>query len=139
MSKYDTQAEEFLKEHDLTLSTHYVDTVINPWGKGPYGDSYNDKYRITIRRKDSGKAFTFNFFNSMNAHMKNERPTAYDALACLSAESYEPYGDKWGFFNEFGYEPNKENEALYYRVKRFAKRINKFFTEDELEPLREIN
>jgi hypothetical protein len=139
MSEYENQARKFLEDQGLRLSIHYKDTVSDPWGNADANHGVHDKYRVTLRRTDQKGSFSFNFFNSIVAHEKHERPTAYDVLACLSLESYEPEGDKYDFFKEFGYEPSRENEALYHRVKRFAKRINAFFTDQELEKLREIS
>ena len=137
MSEYEKQAQDFLKKFGLKISATQRDTNPPAWEEKPEYNRY--RYRVKVTRKSTGKSLSFQFWDSINAYMKNKRPTAYDLLACLGSESY-PQPDFKGFCGDFGYdEDSRKAHALWGRVKRFAERINGFFTDAELEDLREIN
>lgn len=66
-------------------------------------------------------------------------PSAYDVLACISSDAYTPetFTD---FCAEYGYEADSIKALQSYRRRdRFAKRLQAFFTADELEQLSEIH
>ena len=69
--------------------------------------------------------------------MKEEaRPTAYSILACLT--KYDP-GTLEDFCSDFGYDPDrKSTDKLYIDVMREYKNLERLFTEEQMEELREI-
>jgi len=59
-------------------------------------------------------------------------------LTCVSSDSnvYDSFED---FCGEFGYDTDsRKAEGTWKKVKKFADRINAFFTETELEEFQEI-
>lgn len=135
MSEYEKQARDFLKKFNLKVSATFLDYQPPQWDK----ESYNRRrYRIRITRKDTGKSLTFIFWDSIANDQEGKRPSAYDLLACTGSESYL-YEDFEDFCSSFGYDADsRKAEATWKRAKKFAERINHFFTERELEQLREI-
>jgi len=94
---------------------------------------------VTITRKGTpGQKLTFQWWNSIQATKNNEQPTTYDALSSISSDSTE-YSDFVEFCGEMGYSTDSI-EALHTwkAYQKLSSRINKFFTEEELDGLREI-
>lgn len=104
-------------------------------------------YRVTLSRNDPAvrreswkplKRIVFDFWGSIADAEKGIHPTAYDVLACISSDTYCAESFKeWA--GEFG-ESTDSIRALqtYRRCAAFAKRLNQFFTAEEVEALREI-
>jgi len=136
ISEYDKQAELFLKHFNLAVKIAYLDNNPPPWDED---QSHNRlRYRVTIQRKDTHKSLSFTFWDSIANAEKGERSTAYDVLGCVSSDSntYDSFED---FCGELGYDTDsRKAETTYKGVKKFADRINAFFSETELEELREI-
>ena len=102
-------------------------------------NQWHDKYTVTIRR--NGMSYSFQFYNSAYATARNERPTAYDVLACV--EKYIPDGDVWDFANEYGYEIYDKQtfnrvSKIYKACEKQANKINRIF-DDCMDELYEIN
>lgn len=133
MNEYEKQARDFLKNHGAKMTICYRDTVQGfPFDKTD--KNFHDKYTVTIRR--GGKSYSFPFYNSAYSTERNERPTAYDVLACI--EKYEPYGDVWDFASEYGY--TIEDRESFQRVERIfkacqtqARKINRLFADCMVE------
>ncbi len=136
VSEYDKQAEAFLNHWNLSVIITHLDNNPPSWDEDQGHNRL--RYRITIKRKDRHKSLTFIFWDSIANAEKGERPTAYDVLACASADSNDP-GTFEDFCGEFGYDTDsRKAEGIYKRVKKFADRLNAFFSEAELEELQEI-
>jgi len=136
ISEYDKQAETFLKHCNLAVKIAYLDNNPPQWDEDQGHDRL--RYRVTIQRKDTHKSLSFIFWDSIANAEKGERPTPYDVLTCVSSDSnvYDSFED---FCGEFGYDTDsRKAEGTWKKVKKFADRINAFFTETELEEFQEI-
>lgn len=137
MSEYDKQAQAFLNKFGLKVSVTYLDNNPPAWDEEQSHDRL--RYRVTIQRKDTHKSLSFIFWDSIANAERGERPKPYDVLASTSAESHI-YDDFEDFCSEFGYSTDsRKAERTWKNIDKFAKRINAFFSEEELETLREIN
>lgn len=159
VSKYDLQAEQFLKETETSFKAEYVE-------HGLYFD--NDKetrdiYKITLTRKDK-KPFIFRFGQSIvnsgtitdnkvysdsflrdgrmittkksDYKQKRTAPSAYDVLACLT--KYD-VGSLEDFCSEFGYDSDSRTaEKIYLAVVREYNEVKRLWSETEIEKLAEI-
>lgn len=145
MSEYTIQAEEFLTKHGLKFRATHKGDKCPPWvnpdepqrGSCSCGSIHGDRYRITISRPGGGR-LSFDFWDSYDNMRKGEEPTAYDVLACISGDAYCPevFED---FCDEYGYGADSRKAwALFNRMQKFAGRMKKFFTEEELTALSEI-
>lgn len=134
MNEYEEQAKDFLGRYGLAVSITRLDNKPPPWEEKPPCRHW--RYRVKVRRKANNKTLSFYFWDSEYNYIKNKRPTAYDILATLSLPSYE-YGDFNDFCEEFGYSDDSIKAFKTWRaINRFARRIQKFFTANELEELR---
>jgi len=60
------------------------------------------KYWVILENRTTGAKYGFEFWNSISAKLKNERPNAYDVLACLDTYADgESFND---FCSDYGYE-----------------------------------
>jgi hypothetical protein len=100
-----------------------------------------DQYEITLsRRTASGIAYPangcsagsiwFDFWGSINDHEQGNLPTAYDVLASLGGEPTQ--ADE--VYAEFGPMPPSDCE----RIAAFGRKLQAFFTEEELDALQEV-
>ena len=128
--EYEAQAERFLDEFNLTLRVAFKGDKCPPWDD--HRHIHGDRYRITIKRK-AGKSISLDFWNSLSDVRQGNRPTAYDVLSCISAESQSPTNPD-EVAKEFG--GMKPSEAI--AVAKFATRLQRFFSNHELEQLAEI-
>lgn len=157
-SKYNEQAEAFLKKTNTTLDVEYI-------GHGPFWDDENetrDIYRFTLTR--DGRKYSSKFGQSIvnsgtataeyeftkeakrmgeflpkakNLARKRQKPTAYNILACLT--KYEP-GTLEDFCSEFGYDvDSRKAEKTYFAVQKEYKGVCLIWNAEEREQLAEIN
>ncbi len=106
----------------------------------PYCDGkciHGDRYRVTISRKAGGR-ISFDFWNSHNDMCNGNEPTAYDVLACMSADVNCPESlDE--FCGEYGYDiDSRKAEATFRRCNAFGRKLRAFFSATEQEALQEI-
>ncbi|GHU55173.1 hypothetical protein AGMMS49975_16610 [Clostridia bacterium] len=135
MSSYTEQAEQFLKDCGAKLKVEYVEYDY-------YFDNDKEKrdiYRFKIMR--NGKQYSAKFGQSIAKSNDDEKPTAYDILACL--QKYEPETDMWDFAHDYGYEVHGRTD--YEKVSRIHKSVGrewrgvKRLFGDVLEQLQEIS
>lgn len=96
-----------------------------------------DVFRITL--KNTAHKYSFNFGQSIMDSTGNgdNEPTCYDILACLTKYPVYDFED---FCSEYGYDTDSRKAYKTYKaVKREWENVNKLFTEEQLELLREIN
>lgn len=151
---YLQQAKDFLVSCNATFECVLIDNVPSEHTKM----GRHDVYRCVIRRKKKYDdklvipRFTQSIVNSrgydgQTQYLTNSRgrhdpttpkkPTAYDVLTCLT--KYDP-GSAKNFMNEFGSSGDSLRDIKTYRaVRREWKRVSAFFSEVELNALREIN
>ncbi len=135
-SEYDIQAEKFLEKYGLKVNFKLLGCDVPKWeDRG----SLHNHYKITISRKGQpGNKLSFQWWDSVNATENNEQPTAYDALTSLSSDSYD-YADFAEFCSELGYDADSIKALrIWKEYSKLSKRINQFFTDQEMEDLREI-
>jgi len=128
--EYEAQAERFLKRFNLTIKTAFKGDRCPPWDNERH--IHGDRYRVTIRRANN-KSISFDFWNSLNDKEKNIKPTPYGILACISNDASSPT-DPDKVAEEYG--EIKPSQAI--RIARFAKKLQTFFSETELEELYKI-
>lgn len=131
INEYDQQASDFLKKSKVKIIKEYV-----RHGKHFVDDTATrDIYEITIRRKDKESSFMFG--QSVMNSSKKIKPTDYDVLSCLT--KYDP-GTLEDFCSEFGYDTDSIRAGKTYKgVCKEWLMVSNFFTEAEIEELREIN
>ena len=149
-NEYTEQAERFLAEASATISIEFIGRAINTEWKET---KERNKYSVTITTQRG--AMTFDFWDSLhnteitakrprdysealklNREKAAAKPTAYDVLACLT--KYDP-----GLFEEFcadyGYDADSRTaERTYHAVMREYKQLDRIFTAEQTEELREI-
>ena len=136
---YEQQAQTFLERFALKLTVKFADPQHCPkWGH-ERGCIHGDEYRVTLRRQGisanmSPASFRCSFWNSMNDMQQGKKPTAYDVLSSLSSEAHMPTtADEVA--DELG--PMPPSQAI--AAASAARRLQAFFTSDELDALAEIN
>jgi hypothetical protein len=128
MNGYEQQAEKFLQDFNLKIS------LKKGANKNPCNWECGNSYLVTIEKGE--RKLSFDFHDSINNQQMGSIPSHYDILACIYSESYCP--DTLEEFNsEYGYEGNN-GKKIFKFLKIFSKKINKFFTAEELERLEEI-
>jgi hypothetical protein len=128
-------AQAFLDSHNMKMRATHKGDKCPPWCDGSC--VHGDRYRITISRKGAGR-LSFDFWNSQHDRDEGNEPTAYDVFASISGDAYCPDA-----FEEFCSEYDHDTDSrqalqLFRRVSKFAKRLQLFFEEEELEQLAEI-
>lgn len=147
-NEYTRQAKNFLRKNNAKISITFKEVKRNPWNETGYGSQfYHNIYRVRIDRNH--KTFSFDFTDSANNYQTNNRPTAYDILACLTKYEVGSYAD---FCREFGYEPydfdfdyivvngeyyNRKSWNTYKAVKKEYENVIRLFG-DVMEELEEI-
>ncbi len=142
-SEYDIQADKFLHDNGIEFSfVEHGDRC------PPYCDGkclHGHRHRVMLTRTHGtiqGKLFliSFDYWNShadiMATPGKRLRP--YDVLACISSDVHcaEDF-EEW--CNEIGEDSDSRRaEATWKRCRDFSRKLNRFFTEDELNQLAEI-
>jgi hypothetical protein len=161
MDAYHAEAAAFLDAHQLdVLITLSEDDKCPPWtphvpsvkGCRKCGMVHGDQYRVTIRRAGTTvtalherqpapltpHSISFDFWGSPRDRETHCSITAYDVLACVSADANCPT-DRDNAIAEMGMDPDshrKYQSAL--RIARFAARLQRFFTLDELADLAKV-
>ncbi len=144
-SEYEEQAEQFLTKYGLVIRIAFKGDKCPAWEEGDL-HIHGDRYRVTIKRDTQyevgqegrmihiqGKSISFDFWNSKADSEEKKRPTAYDILSTVGSDAFSPTNpDKVAA--EFG--DMKPSQAI--AIARFAKRLQAFFTKDELETVSEI-
>lgn len=129
MSRYDKQAERFLKKTGATIKAEYMET-----GKHFDDDKeVRDIYSITITR--GKRAYTFRFGQSLRettGHGGNA-PSAYDVLSCT--QKYHP-GTFEDFCAELGYDvDSRKAEKVYNAAVNEYTQLSRLFTDKELDEM----
>ncbi len=140
LSEYDKQATTFLEKHGLAFRAVQHADRCPPFCDGTC--KHGDRYRVTISRKRGAPAparVSFDFWNSLHDVQQGETTvTPYSTLACISSDAYTP-DDFESFCGDFGYATDSRvAEQTWKRCLAFAKRLQRFFSEAELQDLSEI-
>ena len=109
----------------LKYGTHFIDDKES-----------RDIFKCTFRRGKN--SFSLIFGQSINQSTGNggNEPTSYDVIACL--QKYD-VGSFENFCSEFGYDVDSRSaERVYKAVCKEFEKVDKFFTDAEIEQLQEI-
>ena len=130
-SEYQLQAEKFLSDHGIKFSSRFI--AFKPYFPGE--KDYRNVYILYLTR--DGKAdYETGFGQSIIDSRSNTLPTAYDLLTCITKYDPASFDD---FCGEYGYNnDSRKAEATYKSVKADWIKVQRFFTEQELEELQEI-
>ena len=133
-NEYEKAAEVFLSETGAKVSISYKGYFINPlWNE----DTPRPKYSVCVSRGRS------RFFITFWGSLKRREVTPYDVLACLQkypCDDYEDFCNDYGFdiYNDFKGGYNKRSRKIWKAcVNEYAK-VERLFSEEELDALREI-
>ena len=124
-NEYERQAADFLERFGFTVR-------IKPGAKDePAWDVHGIGYNVTVRRKSDGRRLSFDFWDSKANMDEGREPTAYDILACLSADMGSPT-DPDEVAKEYG--PDIAPSQAY-KIAAWARRLEVFFEEAEAQAL----
>lgn len=134
-SEYTKQADDFLKKHGITFkATMTADNKCPLFCDGKH--IHGNRHRITMARKGAGGRFTLMFWNSYNDARDGSPVYAYDVLACITKADPGSFED---FCSEYGYDTDsRKAEKTYKAVVQEWKKVERFFSAEELEELWEI-
>jgi len=156
MSEYTEQAEQFLKEHNISFKAVRKADKCPLWCKGEHDIGFKavrkadkcplwckgehvhgERYLITFTRKGTKQRYSLSFWNSLNDVQTGKTPVAYDVLAAI--QKYDP-GDLHEFCQSFGYsEDSIEASRIHKAVVKEWQKVSTFFSVDELKEAQEIN
>ena len=141
-NEYEAQAQKFLQKHGLSFRAVRKEfSRMAPWESKDVS-GIRHEYAVTIRRVEMGKgrknSLDFSFWGSVFDAEQGKDITAYDVLACISSDQFCP--DTFGeFCREYGHDNDSIfAKELWKRAKKFAKKMNGFFSKEELDDLVEI-
>lgn len=164
---YQQQAQDFLTKTNTTFKAEFVKfdkhfdddeygrdiyTITLKRGDRVYAFSFGQSLKDSSRYYDtvtkrifspSGQGLNCNvkvtsdtFFKNHCQLIKGEEPTAYDVLACLTKYEVGTFED---FCSDFGYDTDSRRaEKIYKAVCDEWMNVQRLFTDEEIEQLREI-
>lgn len=134
---YQAQGNDFLKKHNITFKAKFLK---NDYHFQEDKDT-RDIFRITFSRKFPSlipAKFSINFGQSIkeSTGCGDNKPTAYDVLACI--QKYD-VGSFENFCGDFGYNGDSRHaEKIYKGVLKEWEKVSYFFSESEISELQEI-
>jgi hypothetical protein len=138
-TNYNKPVQQWLDDHGIKFRATLSDSKPAAWQ--PSGHHY----RITLSKRGHGRSYdnqpkrlTFDFWSSkadMDAGIKTVG--CYSVLDCVALDSGCPDTLSEFVGNYGGNEDSIKTLQTFKRAKRFADRLNSFFTAEELESLRE--
>ena len=133
MSEYTKQANDFLKRHNIKFHARHID-----YGRYFDGDKESRNiYRLTLTRKGERTRYSTRFGASLDMTWNNIEPTAYDLLTSITKYDPDTFEE---FCSAYGYDTDSRSaERVYRAVCKDWTNVQRFFTEEEIEQLAEIN
>lgn len=129
LNQYEQQAADFL----AATNTTYTAEVMEHRKYWPSDKETRDVYKCTLTK---GNRFISSEFGQSIAS-KGNAPTAYDFLACIVDSNPGTFDD---FCGDFGYDSDSRSAFdTYQKVVEQWLEVSSFYSESELELLREIN
>lgn len=139
MKDYQVQGLDFLRRYGLRFEAANPSGVCPSWdddGKHIHGL----RYTVTLSGQTPHglRRISFPFWNSFKDSKEGKAPTPYDVLACLSGdiscpETFAEYCANYG-----ENEDSRRAERQFLTVRRFALKLQDFFTPGEISALQEI-
>ena len=131
-NEYNTAAADFLVNTGTVFTAQFKETA-------RYFDEdthVRDIYTIVL--KNSNHRYRFNFGQSLkDSDGGNTPPTPYDVLACLT--KYEVYSFE-DFCGDYGYDTDSRKAyKTYKKVLKDWKNVERLFSSEQMEILRDIN
>ena len=135
-NEYDKQAEDFIKFAKIKVTiVRDPNNVCPRWDDGKH--IHGDKY-IVMFSGLGNRRLRFPFWNSYNDAREEKDPRPYDVLACISSDANCPETFE-KFCSDYGYDTDsRKAEAEFKSLKAFAIKLRRFFTQEELDKLQEI-
>ena len=130
MDAYEKQAQDFLENHDATITIEYIGLRTPKWNSTPV-----NAYWFTIERTINNTEYSGTFYDSIHNTENGIKPTTYDILATIWKSEV---GTFFEFCNEFGYNTDdKDSMEIYKAVLTESLAMNEMF-EDCMDELYEI-
>jgi len=128
-SEYEQQAQNFLKKTGSKISIKNTGLKVPNWGKERV-----NSYSIFLENERNG--YFFDFYDSINATQKGEKPTIYGILVCIGVDYSEDFED---FCINYGYATDSIKALETYKeVCRHNEELEAMYTDEELELLSEV-
>lgn len=140
-NEYTKRAAEFCEKTSTNIFAEYSGQAVPQWD----GEKHNH-FKIKIER--GRRYFTIDFYDSLantEKYIPAENgffplrgyPSAYDIITCLQKFDVGTFAN---FCAEFGCdEDSRSAERIYNECKRQFENMERLFTDEEIEELREIN
>ena len=102
-------------------------------------DGYGNRQKYEVELNYNGKTYTAYYIDSVRAYRNGEEINFRNVMECLLMDksAYDCYPDIDDFQNEFGYEKVSECLKAYNGCKETSEGLERLFTEEELEELKE--
>ena len=141
---YEANAQKIAQAIGLVVKATFKGDRCPPWeDKSCKSCVHGDRYCVTLKRVGPDRVFShgepgprslsFDFWNSQADMQAGKQPRYYDILACVASNASTPT-DPDEVAQEYG--DLLPTQAI--AIAKFAKRLQAFFAEAELEMLREI-
>lgn len=129
-----TSIQEFVREHDITMTAEWADSNPN------MPDSANmDHWKVTFKRRNvDGQRRQLTTYFSMGYGHNGREPKAEDVLDCLASDAsgYHNARSFEDWASEYGYdEDSRTAERIYKTIERQANRLERFLGSDALNDL----
>lgn len=132
MNNYDTQANNFLDRFGFRLQIHMTGGKCPIWGHA-HGCQHGDHYRVTIRRLADKRSLSFDWWGSQSMMWNHQEPKSYDVLSNISNNALCSTNP-----DEVAQEFDGIPPTQAIAIAKFARRLQGFFTLDELGALATI-
>lgn len=130
VSEYETKTDALLAGMGVSFKATYLDHALH----FEEDTEARDIYRCIFRR--GAKRFHVRFGQSLDKSREGEPPSSYDVVACLTKDdpgTFEQFCDEYGYDTD-----SRKMFRLYSRVVREWYKVRSFFSDGELDRLREI-
>lgn len=140
---YTKPVDDWLTQKRITMTLYPLGKKLNPWESKPTEPSASWRlmqYKIVFKRPQ--RTVLLNelvipcFTQSKQGTDAGHKPTAYDALCCLTKSDPGSFSD---FCDDYGYdEDSRKAHSTYEAVVAEWEQVSNFFSSEELDQLQEI-
>lgn len=143
MINQDWKEKELRNAYDVTIKTPQGEMNLTFWDSAHNTEIYNMTLSEYAKKrfKCQYEYLTYSYKNKASRELKIKKseavPTTYDILACLQKYDVGTFEE---FCSEFGYdEDSKTADKIYIAVIKEYKQLERIFTTQQIDELREIN